>query len=94
MNPENKASITTNTSNDKANSSILGKQNEKTIFDIPISEIQKQCQAYQVEPPLLPPLLPSRNPNDTVIEGGEMILNNSDNSKIMRKIYRKGYIQK
>ena len=61
---------------------------EETILGLPVSEIERQCQAYYIEPPFLPPINHLKNPVDVVIEGGQEILNNPELLKRCRRIYR------
>lgn len=63
-------------------------QKEETILGIPISEVERQCQAYHVESPFDQPLDPSQDPMDSVIEGGKKILNDPKTLKLVRGIYR------
>ncbi len=63
-------------------------QQEETILGVPISEVEKQCQIYYVKSPFDQPLDPSKDPMNSVIEGGNRILNDSKKLKLVRGIYR------
>ena len=63
-------------------------QQQDTIFGIPLTEVERQCHASQIDSPFDQSLDPSQDPVDTVIEGGEKILNNQKTLKLARNIYR------
>ena len=61
---------------------------EETILGVPISEVERQCQNYRVKSPFDQPLDPSIDPMNSVIEGGNKILKDSNTLKLVRGIYR------
>lgn len=60
---------------------------EETILGVPISEVERQCQTYRVKSPFDQPLDPSIDPTNSVIEGGNKILNSPKTLKLVRGIY-------
>lgn len=62
---------------------------EDTILNLPISEVERQCQEYHVEEPFDYPLNTSQNTMDLVIEGGNKILTNEKVLRKVRNIYKR-----
>lgn len=61
---------------------------EEIILGVPISEVDRQCQAYYGESPFDQPLNPFQDPMDVITEGSKEILGDSNTLKLVRDIYK------
>lgn len=73
-----------NLSEETAQESSL--QQEKVIFGVLVSEIERQCQASNTEYPFDQVLNDSVSPKDAVIDGGNKILDDSKTLELVRSI--------